>query len=137
MERAFSESFIKFLDIINRAGYHDFSDEIKEQLLAAQQYADMSNDGFEYKLDFLLSAHGQIKFAIRYIRERLIAIKKMREECDEILKKTFGLNVNVIEFTDPILGEPVTEIKLRRKNKTDIERWDELSKKIENKLIMS
>lgn len=137
MERAFSESFIKFLDIINRAGYHDFSDEIKEQLLAAQQYADMSNDGFEYKLDFLLSAHGQINFAIRYIRERLIAIKKMREECDEILKKTFGLNVNVIEFTDPILGEPVTEIKLRRKNKTDIERWDELSKKIENKLIMS
>lgn len=53
----------------------------------------------------------------------------MREECDEILKKTFGLNVNTIEFTDPIRGEPIIEIKLRRKNKTDIERWDKLAKK--------
>lgn len=137
MERAFSESFIKFLDIINRAGYHDFSDEIKEELLAAQQYADKPNNEFKYKQDFLFSSHGQIKFAIRFIRERLIAIKKMREECDEILKKTFGLNVNTIEFTDPIRGEPIIQIKLRRKDKTDIERWDKLAKKIENKLIMS
>lgn len=77
----------------------------------------------------MFSSHAQIKFAIRFIRERLIAIKKMREECDEILKKTFGLNVNTIEFTDPIRGEPIIEIKLRRKNKTDIERWDKLAKK--------
>lgn len=54
MERAFSESFIKFLDIINRAGYHDFSDEIKEELFAAQQHADKQNNEFKYKQDFFV-----------------------------------------------------------------------------------
>jgi len=137
MDRAFSESFMKFLEIINRAGYHYFSDEIKEELLAAQQYAGMTENKSEYNLNYLLSASGQIKFAIRFIHDRFTAERKMREECDNILKKTFKLNVNVIEFSDPQRNERIDEIKLRRINEKDIARWDELAKKIEAKLMDS
>jgi hypothetical protein len=135
MERAFSESFIKFLEIINRAGYHYFSDEIKDELLAAQQYASMAENKSDYNLEYLLSASGQIKFSIRFIHDRLADEIKMRKECDSILKKTFKLNVNVIEFSDPQQNERINEIKLRRTNEKDIARWDELARKIESKLI--
>ncbi|WP_323659047.1 hypothetical protein [Pectobacterium versatile] len=137
MERAFSERFMKFLEIINRAGYYYFSDEIKEELLAAQQYAGMAENKSEYNLNYLLSDSGQIEFAIRFIHDRFTVERKMREECDNILKKTFKLNVNAIEFSDPQQNERVNEIKLRRINEKDIARWDELARKIEAKLIGS
>ncbi|MFW0930146.1 hypothetical protein [Providencia sp. VP23HZSY-1] len=137
MERVFSKGLIEFLDIINQAGYHYFSEEIKEELLVAQQYVGTSENNREDNLDNLLSARGQIKFAISFIRDRFIAESNMREECDRILKETFKLNVNVIEFIDPQRNERMNEIQLRRINQKNIERWDELAKKIEARLIDS
>lgn len=135
MKHLLTESLIKFCEIISSSGYHYLSDEIKEEILVAQQFADVIDEKNTLSLNYLSSSEGQLKFAIEFIHDRLTSEKKMREECDSILKKTFKLNVNTIKFSDPLQNENVSEIKLRGLSEKDIIRWDNLARKLESRIL--